>query len=412
VKIGNYEVERELGSGASGTVHLGVDPDGAHRALKVLPGGLRSDSSLFVRFRTEIDVLRSLNHPNIVKIFDVGEDSGRQFYVMEYLSGGSLAEVIEKRGAVGLNGALDVATAICSALDHAHAAGIIHRDLKPANVLLDEKGVAKVVDFGIAKLTETEGVTVTRQVLGTVEYMSPEQAAGVEIDPRTDIYSLGIVLYEMLTGRVPFRSQSVAAVLKSHQYSMPEAPQEWNESIPDWLNELVLDMIAKDPERRPQSAAEVAERIGQGRASHQERRCPGCGDELETGQIVCVRCGMNVQTGKRHAVTTGRVPVFWRRAFVIAVAVGIVAAGAVWSLRGLRLSGENTAANRELQQKHFSLGERFFRLGDLDNAEKEFKRAIQVDGESEVARQAAGYLETIEARRSSAPGQQGEQNAG
>jgi serine/threonine-protein kinase len=412
VKIGNYEVERVLGSGASGTVHLGVDPDGARRALKVLPVGLRNDSSLFVRFRTEIDVLRSLNHPNIVRIFDVGEDSGRQFYVMEYLSGGSLDEIIEKRGAVGLNGALDVATTICSALDHAHAAGIIHRDLKPANVLLDEKGRAKVVDFGIAKLTETEGVTVTRQVLGTVEYMSPEQAAGVEIDRRTDIYSLGIVLYEMLTGRVPFRSQSVAAVLKSHRYSMPEAPQEWNESIPDWLNQLVLDMIAKDPERRPQSAAEVAERIEQGRASQRERRCTGCGDELETGQIVCVRCGMNVQTGKRHAVTTGRVHVFWRRAFVIAVAVGIVAAGAVWSLRGLRLTGENAAANRELQQKHFSLGERFLRLGDMDNAEKEFKRAIELDRESEVAKQAAGYLETVEARRSSPPGQQGEQNAG
>ena len=171
MKIGKYEVERVLGSGASGTVYLGVDPDGVRRALKVLPSGLRGDSSLFARFRTEIDVLRNLDHPNIVKIFEVGENAGQQFYVMEYLSGGSLAEVIAKRGAVGLGGALDVATAICSALEHAHEAGIIHRDLKPANVLLDEQGRAKVVDFGIAKFAEADGVTVTRQVLGTVEYM-------------------------------------------------------------------------------------------------------------------------------------------------------------------------------------------------------------------------------------------------
>jgi serine/threonine protein kinase len=411
VKVGKYEVERVLGSGASGTVYLGVDPDGVRRALKVLPSGLRSDSSIFARFRTEIEVLRNLDHPNIVKIYEVGEESGQQFYAMEYLSGGSLAEIIEKRGAVGLGGALDVATAICSALEHAHAAGIIHRDLKPANVLLDERGQAKVVDFGIAKLTETEGVTVTRQVLGTVEYMSPEQAAGLEIDRRTDIYSLGIVLYEMLTGRVPFRSRSVAAVLKSHQYSIPESPQEWNESIPDWLNRLVLEMIAKDPARRPRSAAAVAERIGEGRASLKERRCPGCGSELETGQVVCVRCGTNVQTGKRHAVATGRVNVVWRRAFVIAAAVGIAAAGAVWSLRGLRLTEEHAAPDPALQQNHFSLGERFFQLGDLENAEKEFMRAIELDRGSELAQEAGGYLEMIESRGSNALGEQVEQNA-
>jgi len=411
LKIGNYEVERVLGSGASGTVYLGVDPDGVRRALKVLPSVLRSDSSLFARFRTEIDVLRSLDHPNIVKMYEVGEDAGRQFYAMEYLPGGSLAGIIQKRGAVGLDGALDVVTAVCSALEHAHSAGIIHRDLKPANVLLDERGAAKVVDFGIAKLAETDGVTVTRQVLGTVEYMSPEQAAGGEIDRRTDIYSLGIVLYEMLTGRVPFRSQSVAAVLKSHRYSMPESPQEWNESIPDWLNQLVLDMIAKDPERRPRSAGAVAERIGQGRLLQRERRCPGCGDELETGQVICVRCGTNVQTGKRHAVVTGRVNVFWRRAFVIAVAVGIVVAGAVWSLRGLRLTEDDAAANAELQQNHFSLGERFLQLGALEDAEKEFRRAIELGPESELAEEAGKYVEMIQARRSNAPGEQAEQNA-
>jgi len=411
VKIGKYEVERVLGSGASGTVYLGVDPDGVRRALKVLPSGLRGDSSLFARFRTEIDVLRNLDHPNIVKIFEVGENAGQQFYVMEYLSGGSLAEVIAKRGAVGLGGALDVATAICSALEHAHEAGIIHRDLKPANVLLDEQGRAKVVDFGIAKFAEADGVTVTRQVLGTVEYMSPEQAAGGEIDRRTDIYSLGIVLYEMLTARVPFRSRSVAAVLKSHRYSMPEAPREWNDSIPDWLNQLVLDMIQKDPESRPQSAGDVAERIVQGRASQEARRCPGCGAQLETGQVVCVRCGRNVETGKRHAVVTGRVHVVWRRAFVIAVAVGIAAAGAVWSLRGLRLPDENAISNRESQQNHFSLGKRFFQLGDLQNAEKEFRRAIELDSKSELATEAATYLGLIEARRSGARAQKADQDA-
>jgi len=397
-KIGEYKVVRVLGHGASGTVYLGVDPEGTQRALKVLPATLRDDSSIFDRFRTEIEVLRNLNHSSIVKTYEVSEECGRRFYVMEYLSGGSLADMIKKGGALPLHNALDIATSICSALEHAHAAGVIHRDVKPANVLLDERGLAKLVDFGIAKLTAEDGVTVTRQVLGTVEYMSPEQASGKQVDARSDIYSLGIVLYEMLTGRVPFTGQSVAAVLKSHQYSIPESPREWNGSIPEWLNQLILDMIEKDPDQRPQSAAAVAERIEIGRTSHEVICCPECGGQLEDGQVLCVQCGTNVQTGKRHLAVAGRPSLVTRRALIVAAAVGIAAVGATLSTRGFRLPHENRFPYAELQQSHLSLGERFFWLGDLQNAEKEFRRTIELGRDTELAVTAARYLRMIEGR--------------
>ena len=411
MKIGKYETVRELGCGASGTVYLVVDPDGVHRAVKLLPTGLRDSSSLFARFRTEIEVLRNLNHANIVKIHAVGQETGLYFYIMEYLSGGSLAERIKKQGALRLEDALQIAISICSALEHAHHAGIIHRDIKPANVIFDEDGRAKLVDFGIAKLADANSVTVTRQVIGTVEYMSPEQASAKEIDHRTDIYSLGIVLYEMLTGRVPFKSESVAAVLKSHQYAIPETPREWNGSIPEWLNELVLEMIEKQPQLRPQDAAAVISRIEARRVQLRVARCNVCDAGLEDGQVLCVRCGTSVLTGERQGTVTGRVHRIARRALTIAVALGIVAAGAVWSVRSARISRESKVPHAEWQKEHFSLGERFYRLGDLANAEQEFRRTVELGRDTEMAAAAEEYLRMIRDSGSGLNHQQAESDA-
>jgi len=406
VKIGIYETVRELGRGASGTVYLVVDPDGLHGALKLLPTGLRDSPSRLARFRTEIEVLRNLNHSNIVKILEVGEETGRHFYVMEYLSGGSLADKIKEHGALRLVEALEIATSVCSALGHAHAGGIIHRDIKPANVIFDENGRAKIVDFGIAKLSDVKGVTTTRQVIGTVEYMSPEQAAAKEVDHRTDIYSLGILLYEMVTGRVPFKSDSPPAVLRSHRYSIPEAPREWNSSVPEWLNKLVLDMIEKEPEQRPLNVAEVIQRIEARRAQLDVELCSVCNAELESGQVVCIQCGTNVSTGDRATSATERAPRGARRAAVIAVAVAIVAGGAVWSLQSARRSGEGAIPYEEWQMEHFSLGERFYRLGDLGSAEREFRRTIELGPDTETAAAAAEYLETMSNNRSDLTGEQ------
>jgi len=399
-KIGKYEIVRVLGNGATGTVYLGINPDGVQRALKVLPPTLRDDSSLFARFRIEIEVLQNLHHAGIVNTYEVSQESGRQYYVMEYLPGGSLAERIKNVGALPLPDALDITVSLCSALEHAHTAGVIHRDIKPANVLFDENGRAKLVDFGIAKLAQTDGVTATRQVMGTVEYMSPEQASGADVDARSDIYSLGIVLYEMVTGRVPFRGQSVAAVLKNHQYAMPESPQAWNDSIPPWLNQLILNMIEKDPDRRPQSAAAVAEQIEIGRRSSEPIRCPQCGNTLEDGQILCVQCGRNIRTGKQYHVASGRIPHAARRALIVAAAIGIAGIGAIFTLRSLSIPRDNDFPRAELQQEHLSLGERFFRAGDLKSAEEEFRRAIELDGDTELAATATRYLKMIEQRGS------------
>jgi len=406
VKIGKYETVRELGRGATGTVYLAVDPDGTRKALKLLPAGLHNSPSLLARFSTEIRILQNLNHPSIVKIHEVGEETGRHFYVMEYLSGGSLGEKIKKQRTLRLTDALETAMSICSALQHAHAGGIIHRDIKPANVIFDQNGRAKVVDFGIAKLSDVKGVTTTRQVIGTVEYMSPEQAAAKEIDHRTDIYSLGIVFYEMVTGRVPFRSESVAAVLKSHQYSIPEAPREWNSSIPAWLNDLVLDMIGKEPDQRPQSADEVIERIEAGRAQLQVARCGACNAQLEDGQVICIECGAKVSTGDRAGTAARRAPRAARRVAIVAVALGIVAAGALWSLQSAKRSRESRIPYAEWQMAHFSLGTRLYRAGDFGSAELAFRRTIELAPDTETAAAAAEYLERIRDNRSDLAGEQ------
>jgi serine/threonine protein kinase len=411
MKLGKYEILRMLGQGAAGTVYLGVEPENAQRALKLLARELHSNPSIYARFQSEIAVLQNLNHPNIIKIFEVGEDFGQHFYVMEYLSGGSLAERIKKQGALPIDDALQVATSICSALEHAHGAGIIHRDIKPANILFDENDRAVIVDFGIAKLTDVDGVTVTRQVLGTVEYMSPEQASGKDVDLRSDIYSLGIVLYEMLTGRVPFKSDSIPAVLKSHQYAVPEEPDEWNSSVPDWLNALVLDMIAKEPVKRPQTAPDVVRRIEEGRtATLIVRQCPACDAELESGQVVCVQCGTNTVTGERRRTVTARARPGRKSALPVIVALGIVAAGAIWSLSSFRTPQGVPSPGAEWQRQHFSLGEQFYRVGDLENAETEFKRVIELGSDTELASAASQYLKLIESSRSSTQTEQGASN--
>jgi serine/threonine-protein kinase len=229
---------------------------GRRVAIKVLAANLARDPQFVVRFQREARAAASLSHTNVVSVFDTGSDGDRHYIVMEYIEGETLAEVILGEAPLDSARAITIASAVCEALAVAHAAGMVHRDVKPGNILIDSAGVVKVMDFGIAK-TSSDGLTLVGSVLGTVAYLSPEQAAGERVDQRSDLYSLGCVLYEMLTGKPPISGESLIEVVSKLSRYTPPPPSSLNPQVPETLDRVVTKAIAKLPEDRYQDAGQM-----------------------------------------------------------------------------------------------------------------------------------------------------------
>jgi serine/threonine-protein kinase len=227
-------------------------------ALKVLFPELSVDRSFVERFRREAQAAANLSHPNIVPVFDWGEDSGAYFIVMEFIDGRPLSSILKTAGPLSADRAADIGSHVAAALGYAHKHGVIHRDVKPGNVLITDEGQVKVTDFGIARAINTEeSLTQTGAVMGTATYFSPEQAEGIGVDPRSDIYSLGVVLFEMVTGRAPFLGDTPVAVASKHVRDIPPVPREINASIPPTFEAIILKSMAKDPDHRYATAEEL-----------------------------------------------------------------------------------------------------------------------------------------------------------
>ncbi len=256
--IGTYRVESCLGAGGMGTVYRGVDVMlDRPVAIKVLKPELVNNPQLIERFRTEAVLLAKLSHPNIATLYGFLPIGPQQFaMVMEFLPGLSLDAWLRQYGAMPLGQAVVVFSGILDAIGHAHQHGIIHRDIKPSNVMVLPDGTPKVMDFGIARAMGSSHQTRVGAIVGTLEYMSPEQIQGKEADARSDIYALGILLYEMLTGRVPFVADSEYALLQAHIHNPPPPPQVFAPSIPEAVAQVVLHALEKDPQRRFQTAEE------------------------------------------------------------------------------------------------------------------------------------------------------------
>src|ERR671929_951483 len=252
-----YVIERRLGSGGMADVYLAEDQElGRRVALKLLNDRHAADDQFVERFRREAQSAAGLNHPNIVSIFDRGQAEGTYYIAMEYLDGRTLKELLVRNGPTPVPIAVDYARQILGALAFAHRNGIVHRDIKPHNIVVRRDGRLKVTDFGIARSGASQ-MTEAGSIVGTAQYLSPEQARGAPVDARSDLYSLGIVLYEMLTGKVPFTGDAPVEIAMKHLSQVPKPPSEWRDEVPHDLDAVVMRALAKDPEQRYGSAEEM-----------------------------------------------------------------------------------------------------------------------------------------------------------
>ena len=253
-----YEVLEELGKGGMGVVYRVRDKKlDEEMALKVLKPEIAAQRETVERFMNELKFARKIAHRNVCKMYDLNEGEKILFITMEYVKGQDLKSLIRERGNFTEKAALDTAKQVCEGLAEAHALGVIHRDLKPQNIMMDEKGNAKVMDFGIARSIEAPGMTQTGMMIGTPDYISPEQAEGEKADQRSDIYSLGAILYEMVTGKVPFRGDTARSVAIKHKTQAPHDPRKLNPQLTEDMGRLILKCMEKDPGRRYQTAKEV-----------------------------------------------------------------------------------------------------------------------------------------------------------
>ncbi len=259
---GRYEIKELIGIGGMADVYKAYDiAENKQVAVKILKDEYLTNEDFKRRFRNESKAIAVLSHPNIVKIFDVSFGDRIQFIVMEYVDGITLKEYIDQQGVVNWKEAVHFTVQILRALQHAHDNGIVHRDIKPQNVMLLQDGTVKVMDFGIARFARDNGRTLSEKAIGSVHYISPEQAKGEVTDEKTDIYSVGVLMFEMLTGKLPFDGETPVAVAIKQMHSEAERPRSINPDIPEGLEEIIIRAMKKDPDFRYQSAAEMLKDI-------------------------------------------------------------------------------------------------------------------------------------------------------
>ncbi|HEX6985857.1 MAG TPA: serine/threonine-protein kinase, partial [Planctomycetaceae bacterium] len=268
-RVGPYVIDRKLGTGGMGTVYLALHEEtGRRAAVKVLPASLAREEGFLARFEREIAALRQIENPHVVKIYESGTvddgsggESPAYYYAMEYVDGETLLAKLRRERRLPWPTVIDYGVQICSALKAAHDTGVVHRDLKPSNLLVSNDGVVKLADFGVAQVFASSRLTKTGGIIGTAEFMSPEQAQGQRATKKSDLYSLGAVMYTMLTGKPPYSGQTMLDVLHKHRFGQYDRPRHYAPDCPSWLEEVVIQLLEKDPDKRPADAYVTGKRL-------------------------------------------------------------------------------------------------------------------------------------------------------
>ncbi len=259
---GRYEIIEELGKGGMGRVYRVEDKKTREElALKLIKPEISADKKTIERFTNELRLAHEISHRNVCRMYHLGEEKGTSYITMEYVPGEDLRNSIRRFGQLPIGKSISIANQICEGLAEAHRLGVVHRDLKSNNIMIDKEGNARIMDFGIARSVKTEGLTDSGVMIGTPEYMSPEQVEGKEVDQRSDIYALGVILYEMLTGRIPFEGDTPMSIAIKHKSEAPQDPKSLNFQIPDGLSQMILKCLEKDKQRRYQNTGEVCSEL-------------------------------------------------------------------------------------------------------------------------------------------------------
>jgi serine/threonine-protein kinase len=319
-----YEIESVLGQGGMARVFKGTDRVlNRSVAVKVLSPQFANDDQFVARFRREAQAAAALNHPNIVSVYDTGSQGDVHYIVMEYVEGRTLKDIIQQEGPLLPERATEIGAAVAAALAAAHEGGLVHRDIKPGNIMITREGEVKVMDFGIARTSTGDTLTQTASILGTASYLSPEQAQGEPVDARSDIYSMGCVLYEMVTARAPFSGDSPVAIAYKHVRENPVPPSRINQDVPASVESVVMKCMAKNPANRYQSADELREDLERVHRGGAPRATPVLADSTE----MLTRAQM---APDQTAVMTGGIPPDGgrggRRTWVAALAVILILA--------------------------------------------------------------------------------------